>query len=127
MTHLYDPADSRGIPTVAKLEDGTLVTRWVTPEHMVIGNQPTLILLDDLPTLPPSSQAACYRLLQKGEIGGTTFGPNVFFMGAGNRMGDNSATNSQPFALANRLSHYNVTFTLDGWCEWRLAMASLRN
>lgn len=120
MTYLYDPADTRVIPTKHTMEDGKVVTRWVTPEHMVIGNQPTIILLDDLPTLPQSSQAACYRLLQHGEIGGTTFGPNVFFMGAGNRMGDNSATNSMPFALANRLSHYNLKFSVDGWAQWAM-------
>jgi hypothetical protein len=121
MTHLYDPADSRGIPTVHTLDDGRKVTRWVTPEHMVIDGKPTLVLLDDLPTLPQSSQAACYRLLQHGEIGGTTFGKNVVFMGAGNRMGDNSATNAMPFALANRLVHFNLNYTLDGWCQWGLA------
>lgn len=120
MTHLYDPADSRGIPTVHTLPDGRKVTKWVTPEHMVIDGKPTLILLDDLPTLPQSSQAACYRLLQHGEIGGTTFGKHVVFMGAGNRMGDASATNAMPFALANRLVHFNLTYTLDGWCEWAL-------
>ena len=120
MTHLYDPADSRGIPTVHVLPDGRKVTKWLPPEHMVIDGRPTLILLDDLPTLPQSSQAACYRLLQHGEIGGTVFGSNVFFIGAGNRMGDASATNTMPFALANRMIHLRLTFTLQGWCEWAL-------
>jgi hypothetical protein len=119
-TYLYDPADSRGIPMVVVRPDGMKVTQWVTPEHMVIDGKPTIILLDDLPTLPQSSQAACFRLLQHGEIGGTKFGDHVFFMGAGNRMGDSSAANSMPFALANRLSHLNLTYTLDGWCEWAL-------
>src|SRR5512146_2707495 len=47
MTYLYDPADSRGIPTVATLPDGRKVTQWITPEHMMIDGKPTIILLDD--------------------------------------------------------------------------------
>lgn len=122
MTYLYDPADSRGIPTKHKLECGTEVTKWLPPEHMVMDQSvPTVILLDDLPTLPQTSQAACFRLLQKGEIGGIKFGPNTFFMGAGNRQGDQAATNSMPFPLANRFQHFNLTFTLDGWTQWALA------
>jgi hypothetical protein len=121
MTHLYDPADSRGIPTVHTMPDGRKVTKWLTPEHMVVDGKPTIILLDDLPTLPQSSQAACYRLLQHGEIGGTVFGSEVVFIGAGNRVGDASAVNAMPFALANRLIHINLGFTLQGWCEWALA------
>jgi hypothetical protein len=88
---------------------------------MIMSGRPTVILLDDLATLPQSSQAACFRLLQHGEIGGIKFGDDVFFMGAGNRMGDSSATNAMPFTLANRFEHFNLTFTLDGWCEWALA------
>jgi hypothetical protein len=121
MSYLYDPADSRGIPCKHTLPTGQEVTKWLPPEHMIMSGRPTVILLDDLPTLPQSSQAACFRLLQHGEIGGIKFGDNVFFMGAGNRMGDGSATNSMPFALANRFQHFNVTFTLDGWCQWALA------
>jgi hypothetical protein len=88
---------------------------------MLIDDNPTIILLDDLPTLPQSSQANLYRMLLHGEIGGVTFGPNVFFIAAGNRMGDSSATNAMPFALANRFQHFNLKPTLDGWCAWGLA------
>jgi len=121
MAYLYDPADASGIPFKEYNEQKKeWVTRWCPPDHFVFDDKPTIVLLDDLTTLPPTSQANCYRMILHGEIRGIKFPRNVYFIAAGNRTTDGAAAQAMPSALANRFHHITVEVSVDDWCSWAI-------
>ena len=79
-----------------------------------------LLFLDELPSAPPSVQAACYQLIQDRAIGEYRLPDGAAIIAAGNRAHDRAHHHQMLSPLASRFVHFDVEVPADGreWIRW---------
>lgn len=82
------------------------------------GKAAGIILLDEMNSADTSVLAAFYQLLGEYRVGDYSVPKDVAIFAAGNNEDDGGITFTLPTPLANRMTHYNVEVTTDGWLLW---------
>ena len=114
----FSPVDLRGIPTV---NAERTASQWLIPDIFRLdpsGDVINIIFLDELSSCTPAVQAAAYQIVLDHRIGEHTLPANTYVIAAGNRLIDKSVVYKMPKALANRLTHFEITADADEWCDW---------
>lgn len=112
----WDAVDTRGVPYV---EDRR--TRWAIPDVFPQpGSAPSLLLLDELNSAPPSVQAALYQLVLDRRLGDYVLPDSAAVAAAGNLETDRAVTHRMSTALANRFTHYELVVDPKAWEIWAL-------
>jgi len=83
-------------------------------------NSNAILFLDELPSAPPSTQAAAYQLVLNKRIGEYILPENVDIVAAGNRASDRGVVYKMPSPLANRFVHLELKVDVDEWINWAL-------
>ena len=118
---LRDPVDLLGVPSVDASN-----TRWNPPEELyrfsaeVIGDEPGMIVLDELPDATTMMQNALCGLVYDRHIGDLVLGPNVMVGITGNRPKDKSGAGRVITKLANRVSVFSMEVDNKAWEAWAL-------
>ena len=108
--------DLRGVPYKDDKGEETL-TRWARPEFAQSdGNY--ILFLDELPSAPPTVQAAAYEIMLDRKVGGHPLPDDVIVVAAGNRQEDRGVVYEMPVPLRNRLVHYNIEPDVDAFIEY---------
>jgi hypothetical protein len=117
-----DPVDIGGLPRENKL-NGTmerLVPDWFPSTRRTDLPKFGILLLDELPSAPPSVQNAAYQITLDGVIGDQKMKEGWGCFGAGNRLTDGGQFFKMANALANRMVHLDVESSLDSWLDWAI-------
>ena len=121
---LMNPIDLRGIPTKAEDASGKLVARWLTPEIFKMdpsNDIVNMLFLDELPSAPPSVQAATYQIALTRCIGEHKLPDNCIVICAGNRVTDKAVAYKMPKPLGNRMTHFEMMSDVEAWIAWAVA------
>ena len=113
---MFEPSDVRGVlyPDIANKN-----STWLTPE--MFPQDPDwvgIILLDELPSVPPLVQAAAYQLVLDRKIGEYTLPEGAMIMAAGNTITDRGVHFKMAAPLANRMIHLTLEVSVAKWKEW---------
>ncbi len=110
---LYDPTDLKGMPYLSK--DDTL--KWAPSSEIPFLDPESddILFLDELPSAPPSVQAAAYQLVLNRRIGDHVLPAKCSIIAAGNRENDRGVTYKMPKPLANRFIHIELRVDADEW------------
>jgi midasin (ATPase involved in ribosome maturation) len=110
---LYDPTDLKGMPYLSK--DDTL--KWAPSSEIPFLDPDCddILFLDELPSAPPSVQAAAYQLVLNRRIGEHVLPAKCSIIAAGNRDNDRGVTYKMPKPLANRFVHIELRVDADEW------------
>jgi hypothetical protein len=111
---LLDPVDLRGLPSIK--DD---VTRWVPPEFLPREGS-GILFLDELPSAPQMTQAACYQLVLDRRLGEYRLPDDWRVVAAGNPPKERGVHFAMPRPLLNRFWHLTLEPDLDEWCVWAI-------
>lgn len=134
-----DPTDLRGIPAVVDIAcpdcrpkkgiiptcpscNGTgkvSVARWLPPPELPTSGR-GILMLDEITSCPPLTQASAYQLTLDRKIGEYNLPEGYYIVAAGNRLEDRAVVYRMSTALANRFWHIDFEVSLDNWTEWAL-------
>ena len=115
---LYDPSDIKGFPY---FDPTTHTMKWAPSAELPQDpNSNAILFLDELPSAPPSTQAAAYQLVLNKRIGEYILPENVDIVAAGNRASDRGVVYKMPSPLANRFVHLELKVDVDEWVNWAL-------
>ena len=116
---LYDPVDLKGFPVI----EGTGANKAMhfVPPAILPKKGKGILFLDELPTAPPSVQAAAYQLVLNGQLGEYKLPPGWAVVAAGNRASDRGPHFPMAPALANRFVHIDFDIDADDWDSWAAA------
>lgn len=115
---LFNPVDLRGIPSANR--DKTAAV-WLKPEIFNMDADEdvvNILFLDEISAAPPSVQAAAYQITLDRCVGEHQLPENCIVVAAGNRTTDKSVAYKMPKALANRLMHIQVEYSMSSWKKW---------
>jgi hypothetical protein len=79
-----------------------------------------ILMVDELSSAPPMTQAACYQLVLDRAIGEYQFPDGWFIIAAGNRIEDRAVAYRTSTALLNRFTHVDYEVNIDDWIDWAL-------
>lgn len=116
----YTPQDINGLPVPNAKRDRTVYLRPEILDFDPSGGMINILFLDELSAAPLSTQIAAYQLCLNRAAGEHKLPDNTIVIAAGNRTTDRSIAYSMPKALANRLMHFNVSFSFPSWKDWAL-------
>lgn len=86
-----------------------------------IGDNPALVLVDEMNTAAPALQAPLLGLCQEKELGSTHMGPRTRVFGCTNSVEDAAGGWDLAPAIANRLGHIQWRDPdIDEWCEYMI-------
>jgi ATPase family associated with various cellular activities (AAA) len=105
-----DPLDIGGLPAVV---DGSAVR--VPFKQMVPDSGKGLLVIDELTTALPLTQASLYGLVYGRRIGEATLGEDWMIITTGNRDIDRAGVQRMPTPMTNRLEIIKVEEDIDGW------------
>ena len=117
---LFNPVDLRGIP-VPDAERKFAI--WLKPYIFQMDPSDDVInilMMDEISAAPPSVQAAAYQITLDRKVGEHKLPDNCYIICAGNRVQDKSVAYKMPKALANRLTHFEISAELDDWKVWAM-------
>ena len=77
-----------------------------------------LLLLDELNSAAPSTQAAAYKLILDRMVGQHKLHDNVYIIACGNLDTDNAITYPLSSALVSRFAHFYIEINDKDWREW---------
>jgi hypothetical protein len=80
-----------------------------------------LILLDELSSALPATQAAAYKLVYDHMVGQTPLHEQCYIMAAGNLSTDNAVVEDMSTALASRMVHIHLGTDVNGWKNWAMS------
>jgi len=112
-----DPVDFRGLPTI---ENGR--AKWVVPDFLPREGS-GILFLDELPSAPRMTQAACYQLVLDRKLGEYTLPDGWKVIAAGNPAKERGVHHAMPMPLRNRFIHLELEPDLKEWCQWALRAA----
>lgn len=117
-----DPVDIGGLPRENKV-NGTmerLPPSWFA--HTGRNDLPDfgILLLDELPSAPPSVQNAAYQITLDKVIDDYKLKDGWAVFGAGNRLSDGGVFFKMAMALANRMDHIEVESDINSWTDWAI-------
>jgi len=117
-----DPVDIGGLPRENKTNSTMerLPPSWFA--HTLRTDLPDygILLLDELPSAPPSVQNAAYQITLDKVIDDYKLKDGWAVFGAGNRLSDGGQFFKMAKALANRMCHIDVESNLDSWVDWAI-------
>lgn len=122
---LLEPIDLRGLPYIDRPVKGAVTTGWA-PQTML----PTkgsahpshgILLLDEYVEAVRPMQAVARMLVLDRRIGEVELMDGWMVIGAGNRLGQGTASNAMPTNVANAFVHLDVEVSVDSWVVWALA------
>lgn len=124
---MYDPADMNGLPfTVDK--NGVRKSQYLPFDTFPLANDKPpegyvgwLLFLDELPSAPPSVQAAAFKLILDRMVGQEKLHSMCFLAAAGNTEDDGAIVNPIPTPLQSRMIHFHVIPHFKSWMKWALA------
>jgi hypothetical protein len=115
-----DPSDLRGLPDL----NGKESVEWKVPFWVYVISQKDangVLFFDELNLAPPSIQASAYQIINDKAIGEVAISPDVFIIGAGNRIEDKANVYDLPKPLQNRFCHCQLKVPhIDDWTEWAM-------
>jgi hypothetical protein len=118
---LLNPVDLRGIPVPNR---DLHVSEWYPaafmPDVQRHGDS-GILFLDEINAAAASTQAASYQLVLDHKIGEYTLPEHWRIIAAGNDASDKAIVNRMPSALANRMTHLEISCELDDWKTWALS------
>lgn len=74
-----------------------------------------ILIIDEINSAPPLTQASLYSLVWDRKLGGSHLGKNWMIVATGNRAEDRAVTQRMPTPLVSRMEHINVEPDHDGW------------
>jgi MoxR-like ATPase len=77
-----------------------------------------VLLVDELSSAPPSTQAQAYQVFREGRVGPHVIPDSWFVLAAANRTNDRGVHFQMPRPLAARFRWYEVVPALDDWIAW---------
>lgn len=115
-----DSSDLNGLPYFKDGKSSFLPfdTFPLTDTPIPEGYQGWLLLLDEINSAAPSTQAAAYKLILDRMVGQHQLHPNVAIIACGNLDTDNAITYPLSSALISRFAHFYVEANSDDWREW---------
>jgi hypothetical protein len=113
-----ESVDLRGMPQIDKKTDRV---HWISPEFLPRETDgPTILLLDEMNSGLPSTQAAAYQLVLDRRLGSYKVPDNCAIIAAGNRETDRGVTYTMPAPLANRFIHIDFEVNFQDWQKWAI-------
>lgn len=115
-----DPTDLTGLPDLSG-EKATFKPFDIFPiegDEIPDGYDGWLLLLDELPSASPTTQAAAYKLLLDKEVGQHKLHPRCVPIGAGNLESSGAYVNRLNTAMQSRLVHFEMRVDPDEWLAW---------
>jgi hypothetical protein len=79
-----------------------------------------VLMLDELSSAPPMTQAGCYQLILDRGVGEYHLPNGWFIIAAGNRIEDRAVAYRTSTALLNRFCHVDYEVNIDDWTDWAL-------
>ena len=116
---LYDPTDLRGFPVVKGT--GKSQAMHFVPPAILPTKGKGILFLDELPSAPPSVQAAAYQLILDKRLGEYELPAGWSIVAAGNHARNGGVHYSLPPALANRFVHIEMGCDAGDWDLWAAA------
>lgn len=119
---LMDPSDIKGVlfynPAIGS-------ATWSAPPDFPTKEEAAqydvvVILLDEMNSAPPATQAAAYQLILNRRIGTYELPDNAVIIAAGNRDTDRGVTYRMPAPLANRFVHLTLRPDFETWQNWAI-------
>jgi MoxR-like ATPase len=77
-----------------------------------------VLLVDELSSAPPSTQAQAYQVFREGRVGPHAIPDTWFTIAAANRTNDRGVHFAMPRPLAARFRWYELVPSLDDWLSW---------
>jgi MoxR-like ATPase len=77
-----------------------------------------VLLVDELSSAPPSTQAQAYQVFREGRVGPHVIPDSWFVLAAANRTNDRGVHFAMPRPLAARFRWYELVPALDDWIAW---------
>ena len=117
---LFNPVDLRGIPVPDVNKEFAI---WLKPQIFNMDASEDVInilMMDEISAAAPSVQAASYQITLDRKVGEHKLPDNCYIICAGNRVQDKSVAYKMPKALANRLTHFDITTDIDDWKVWAI-------
>ena len=117
---LFNPIDLRGIPVVDREREFAI---WLRPKILDMNTSDdviNLLFLDEITSASLEVQKAAYQLTLEREIGEHKLPDNCIVAAAGNRPSDKSATKLTPYALSNRMTHFEIVSDIESWRKWAI-------
>ncbi len=119
---LYDPVELKGLPVMAeeKGKDGKIkqVAKFLSFEDMPTAEE-GILLIDDLPHAPNSTQNAFMRVVLEGVAGSWNIG-GLFPIATGNRSTDKAGAKDMQTAMANRFVRVEMEMMYEDWRPWAI-------
>jgi len=99
--------------------------RWMRPDFFPgvndpTYNTPTIWFFDEFTQAKPAVMTQVFELFLNRRLGDYVIPESVILIAAGNRLQDKSIANRIPAALANRMDHFILEPTVEGWREWAI-------
>ena len=116
---IYDPTDLKGFPVVKGT--GKSQAMHFVPPAILPTKGKGILFLDELPSAPPSVQAAAYQLILDKRLGEYELPAGWSIVAAGNHARNGGVHYSLPPALANRFVHIEMECNADDWDAWAIA------
>lgn len=113
---IYDPTDLKGFPVVKGT--GKSQAMHFVPPAILPTKGKGILFLDELPSAPPSVQAAAYQLILDKRLGEYELPAGWSIVAAGNHARNGGVHYSLPPALANRFVHIEMGCDAGDWDLW---------
>jgi len=113
------PEDLSGYPKPDGDHVERLPEKWMRNlSQNIIGDNPGVLVLDDISQTPQSMQAAVFRVALERKAGGTELGTNVRVIITANRRSDKAGAGTLLSPLVSRCWTVTLLPDLEGWLEW---------
>ena len=116
---IYDPTDLKGFPVVKGT--GKSQAMHFVPPAILPTKGKGILFLDELPSAPPSVQAAAYQLILDKRLGEYELPAGWSIVAAGNHARNGGVHYTLPPALANRFVHIEMSCDPGDWDAWAAA------
>ena len=117
LTSQIEEIDSRGLPHILVKKNGEKITVYTMTELFPQHGRGDIVL-DEFPNGRTQVQTAMQPMILEHKAGNIKISPNITFVIAGNRPGDNCGTYNIPSALKNRVGWFEASrMPVENWLE----------
>lgn len=122
---LREPTDFGGLPVPVQ-QNGRVVVEHSPPAWAAKLPRDSVVILDELSSTPPATQAALLRMVLEGKLGEFEFSGSVRFLGIANPVEEAAGGWELARPLVNRFGHIDVDSpNAEEWSSWLLRPSEL--
>jgi hypothetical protein len=120
---LREPSDFGGLPIPVQKKEGVVIEHAPPAWAVELAQKPSVVILDELTSTPPATQAALLRMVLEGRLGDFAFPVHTRFVGIANPEEEAAGGWSLAAPLLNRFGHVRLDPpTAEEWRHWLLVL-----